>query len=183
MTNIDLNLLRIKGIYLLSFFVLLSCFACNRTQNSGCRYVNPSPLKLTEIQDDWVCSHNDYAWTQYTGSFETKSISSDVWCPRGKNDLIQYKELLYCDSMLLEEIDVYFSPSTYLTIDGECNEVLSIGYDYYDKSWRCSMHRAVKIVPDGDSNSCDKYGFKTGFVGKDYADSIKKSWQAITGLI
>ncbi len=171
-------------IYLLSLFVLLSCLSCNRTRISGCRNVDPATLELTEIQDDWVCSHNDYAWTRYTGSFETKpkSISSDVWRPRGKKDLIQYKELLYCDSVLLEEIDVYFSPFTYLTIDGECNEVLSIGYDYYEQSWRCSMQQAVKIDSSRDSISCDRYGFKTSFVDKDYADSVIKSWQAITGL-
>lgn len=166
-------------IMLLLILTVLSWFSCDRMAGERCRAVTIGSLKLTEIQNDWDCIHSKYAWSQYDGRFEINGriISSDVWEPHTKENIFQYKELLYCDTILLEEIDVYNSPNTYLTIDGECNEILSIGYDFYDCTWRCSIQKAIHVTDSTDSTYCGRYGFKTIRIDKGEADSIIKSWQ------
>ena len=83
---------------------------------------------------------------------------------------LQYKQIIYCDSTLLEEDDVYSSPYMYTTIDGERHEILLVGYDYYEKSWRCEYEYAIK------DNTGQFYGFHNCFIEKYKADSIVDIW-------
>jgi len=71
---------------------------------------------------------------------------------------------------LLEEYDVYSSPYMYTTIDGERREILLVGYDYYEKSWRCEYEYAIK------DNTGQFYGFHNCFIEKYKADSIVDIW-------
>ena len=71
---------------------------------------------------------------------------------------------------LLEEYDVYSSPYMYTTIDGERHEILLVGYDYYEKSWRCEYEYAIK------DNTGQFYGFHNCFIEKYKADSIVDIW-------
>lgn len=142
-------------------------------KNSGCLTLEDTKIGLYPIADTWSCQHNNYSWAPYYGTFDVdgKIISCDIWTPQKKHSKsLQYKQIIYCDSTLLEEDDVYFSPYMYNTIDGNRPEILSVGYDYYEKSWRCAYECAIKDI------NGQFYGFQTQFIEKNKADSIVEMW-------
>jgi len=161
-----------KSLFLV-LIISLCFFSCDK--KSECRsFINN--INLTDLDYRWTCQHNDYSWTPYYGSFNTKGkqISSDIWTPPKDNKtILQYKQILYCDSILLEELDVYYSPNMYSHIDGNRCEVLTIGFDYYENIWRCIYEYAIK---DNCENQPQFYGFNTDFIEKTKADSIIEIW-------
>ena len=164
-----------KEIAFILVFVISIYFAsCNK--KGGCLTLKDTIAGLSTIADTWSCQHNNYSWASYYGTFdvEGKNISCDIWTPhKNHSSPLQYKQIIYCDSTLLEEDDVYFSPYMYNTIDGDCHEILSVGYDYYEKSWRCTYEYAIK---DDDGKF---YGFHTRSIEKNKADSIIEMWLTV----
>lgn len=158
-----------------TFALLAVILICNSScyRRNSCLLLENTNIGLSAITDTWSCQHNDYSWAPYDGNFDAqgKIISSDIWTPQKNHSIaFQYKQILYCDSTLLEEDDVYFSPYTFKTIDGDRHEILSVGYDHYEKSWRCTYERAI------EDNNGPFYGFCTYSIEKDKADSILNMW-------
>lgn len=160
-----------KEVFALLIAVLTCVSSCDK--RIGCLSLENGGVGLSTVTDTWSCQHNNYSWAQYYGAFDAqgKNISSDIWTPQKNHSMsLQYKQILYCDSTLLEEDDVYFGPCMYNTIDGMRHEILSVGYDYYEKSWRCTYECAIA------DNSGQFYGFHTYFIEKCKADSILNVW-------
>lgn len=166
------NQRRMKNIAFILVFVMSICvYSCDK--KSGCLTIEDTKIGLSTIANTWSCQHNNYSWTPYYGTFdvEGKNISCDIWTPHEKHSSsLQYKQIIYCDSTLLEEDDVYFGPNIYNTIDGNRHEILLVGYDHYEKSWRCAYEYAIK------DNTGQFYGFHTCFIEKNKADSIVDMW-------
>lgn len=159
-----------KTLYLV--FVVSICFSSCGKKN-GCITFDMANIGLSTIDDTWSCQHNKYSWYAYHGAFDVQGriISCDIWTPQKYiSPFLQYKQIIYCDSTLLEEDDVYFSPNMYNTIDGNRHEILLVGYDHYEKLWRCAYEYAIK------DNTGQFYGFHTSFVEKNRADSIVDMW-------
>lgn len=160
-----------KKLYTLAVVISISILSCER--RTGCLLFENTNIGLCAVTGTWSCQHNDYSWAPYDGSFDAqgKIISSDIWTPQKSHSMsLQYKQVLYCDKILLKEDDVYYSPYMYNTIDGNRHEILSVGYDHYDKSWRCTYECAIK------DNDGPYYGFYTCFIEKNKADSILNMW-------
>ena len=158
---------------LFTLVIVISICISSCVKKSGCLPLENTDIGLSTITDAWSCQHNDYSWTPYDGGFDAqgKIISSDIWTPHKSHPMsLQYKQILYCDRILLEEDDVYYSPYKYNTIDGNRHEILSVGYDHYDKSWRCTYECAIK------DNNGPYYGFYTCSIEKTKADSILNMW-------
>lgn len=158
-----------------TFALLAVILICNSScyRRNSCLLLENTNIGLSAITDTWSCQHNDYSWAPYDGNFDAqgKIISSDIWTPQKNHSIaFQYKQILYCDSTLLEEDDVYFSPYTFKTIDGNRHEILSVGYDHYEKSWRCTYECAI------EDNNGPFYGFCTYSIEKDKVDSILNMW-------
>lgn len=162
-----------KLILFLGIVLFTSCFTNNK--ECKCRSIDRSNIKLTEIDDNWTCGHDYYYTGIYEGTYDTtgKRLSCDIWTPPIGGKYPDHKEIVYCDSFLLEENDVYYSPCLYNTIDGPVSEILYIRYDYYMHEWRCTYLHAVKLVSKGYKGL---YCLNTDFITKESADSIADSW-------
>ena len=165
-----------KIYFFLMIFFLISCNFSTQ-KNSGCKCLSKSELKLklTAINDNWTCCHQNYYWGIYEGTYDTtgKHLSGDIWTPPIDGNYPHHKEIIFCDNFLLEEADVYYSPFWYNTIDGPVKEVLFIRYDYYMNQWRCSYEHAIKLV---SKKYKGLYLLTTDFIAKEVADSITDSW-------
>lgn len=142
-------------------------------KRNGCLTFDMPNIGLSTMDDTWSCQHNKYSWATYYGAFDAQGriISCDIWTPQKCiSPFLQYKQIIYCDSTLLEEDDVYFSPNMYNTIDGNRPEIVLVGYDHYEKTWRCAYEYAIK------DNTGQFYGFHTRFIEKNKADSIVDMW-------
>lgn len=164
----------INYIFLLVIFFLVSC-NFSTPKESGCNCLSNNELKLTAINDNWTCGHDCYYSGIYEGTYDTtgKRLSSDIWTPPIEGKYPHHKVIVYCDSFLLEEIDVYYSPCLYNTIDGPVSEILYIRYDYYMHEWRCTYLHAIKLV---SKRYKGLYCFTTDYITKEAADSIADSW-------
>ena len=164
----------INYIFLLVIIFSVSCNS-STPKESECKCLSNSELKLTAINNNWTCSHDYYYSGIYEGSFDTrgKRMSSDIWTPPIEGKYPHHKEIVYCDSFLLEEVDVFYSPCLYNTLDGPVREILFKRYDYYMHQWRCTYEHAVKLV---SKRYKGLYFFTTDFITKEAADSIADSW-------